>query len=172
MECEQMSFILHHQSLRIPSYRKMISPPPIVKIIALFLFAVLQFRFFRPQMVTLRCTDQSIASISSSAAQNDVKHHASAADHLLSGGVRPKIRQVSMLVYNSTNATNDALDERCMATHIEHGKHWGYPTHILREDVKGKGQWRELVFSKPLYMLSITVAEMAKAANERAEWLV
>ena len=77
-----------------------------------------------------------------------------------------------MRVYNATNETNDALDERCMATHIEYGKRWGYPTHVLREDVRGKGEWRELVFSKPLYMLSLAVAEMAKQTDERAEWLV
>lgn len=77
-----------------------------------------------------------------------------------------------MRVYNATNETNDALDERCMATHIEYGKRWGYPTHVLREDVRGKGEWRELVFSKPLYMLSLAVAEMAKPTDERAEWLV
>ena len=150
----------------------MISPPPFVKLVALFLFTALQFRFFRPQMTIVRCKDQSISTASSSGIQTDLMHPASGIDGLLSGGQRPKIRQVSMLVYNSTNATNDALDERCMATHIEHGKLWGYPTHVLREDVRGKGQWRELVFSKPLYMLSIAVAEMAKTAKERVEWLV
>lgn len=77
-----------------------------------------------------------------------------------------------MHVYKAANATVDAIDERCLATHLEHGERWGYPTHILREDVRGKGQWRELIFSKPLYMLSIAVAEMAKPAAERAEWLV
>ena len=77
-----------------------------------------------------------------------------------------------MRVYNATNKTSDTLDERCMATHLEYGKRWQYPTHILREDVKGKGQWNELLFSKPLYMLSLTIAEMAKPADERAEWLV
>ena len=159
--------LLAHFSLRIPSYGKMISPPPILKLIALFLFVVVQFRLFRPQLVIARCKDQHTADFSSSAAQTDFEHPT-----LPSSGVRPKIYQTSMLIYNSTNATNDALDERCMATHIEHGKRWGYPTHILREDVKGKGQWRELVFSKPLYMLSITVAEMAKATKARAEWLV
>ena len=123
-------------------------------------------------MTIVRCKDQSTATSSSSGIQTDLEHPASGIDGLFSGGQRPKIRQVSMLVYNSTNATNDALDERCMATHIEHGKLWGYPTHILRQDVRGKGQWRELVFSKPLFMLSIAVAEMAKTARERAEWLV
>ena len=150
----------------------MISPPPIVKLIALVLFVAFHFRLFRPQLVIARCEDQHIAVVSSSAAQTNFEHPASASDALPSGGVRPKICQVSMLVHNSTNATNDALDERCMTTHIEHGKRWGYPTYILRQDVKGKGQWRELIFSKPLYMLSITVAEMAKATQERAEWLV
>ena len=77
-----------------------------------------------------------------------------------------------MRVYNSTNETNNALDERCMNTHLEYGRKWGYPSHILREDVRGKGQWRELIFSKPLYMLSLAVVEMAKPADERAEWLV
>ena len=77
-----------------------------------------------------------------------------------------------MRVYNMTNETNNALDVRSMATHVEYGRRWGYPTHVLRQDLSGKGEWRDLLFCKPLYMLSLTIAEMAKPEDERAEWLV
>ena len=77
-----------------------------------------------------------------------------------------------MRVYSANNETKKAINERCMATHLEYGKRWGYPTHILREVVMGKEQWMDLLFNKPLYILSITIDEMAKPADERAEWLV
>ena len=150
----------------------MLSPPPFVKVTAILLFAFLQFRLFRPRNVNIGCTDQFSESTSGETLQADFKSDNTAIDPLLPNVPRPKIRQVSMRVYNARNATNDALDQRCMATHIDHGARWGYPTHILREDVRGKGHWVELLFSKPLYMLSVVVAEMAKSADERAEWLV
>ena len=63
------------------------------------------------------------------------------------------------------------IDEESFNTHIEHGKRWGYPTHILRQNVIGGDDWLELCFSKPSYMLSLLIFEMAKPEDERAEWL-
>lgn len=63
-------------------------------------------------------------------------------DHAQEGG--PRIRQVSML-FGGGEKGNDAIYERAMKTHIEYGKRWGYPSHILRQDVVGKGEWSVLV---------------------------
>ena len=167
------SFLLRLTDLVMPSPGKMLSPPPpSVVFVAFLVFTSLQFRIFKPQVSSVAHKDQSIAKTFSMTLSTTYNDGASAFDPLLPDTLRPKIRQVSMRVYNATNKTNDALDERCMATHFEYGKRWGYPTHILREDVKGKGQWNELLFSKPLYMLSLTIVEMAKPVDERAEWLV
>ncbi|CAF9918830.1 hypothetical protein IMSHALPRED_004429 [Imshaugia aleurites] len=178
----------------------MLSPQPIVYCGALLSFAFFQFYIFRirvpdiariDQSITntpsldaptllehnetaadLRLPDQSITNTLSVDVPTPFEHNEAAADPLLPDVLRPRIRQVSMRVYNATNETNDALDARCMATHLEYGKRWGYPTHILRQDLSGKGEWRDLLFCKPLYLLSLTIAEMAKPPDERAEWLV
>ena len=150
----------------------MLSPPPSVMFVALLVFTSFQFRIFNPQISTVAHNDQRIANTFSMTLSTTYNTGASVFDPLLPDILRPKIRQVSMRVYNATNITNNILDERCMATHLEYGKKWGYPTHILREDVKGKGHWNELLFSKPLYILSLAIAEMAKPVDERAEWLV
>ena len=157
--------------LAIPLSENMLSRQPIVNLVALLLFAIFQLCLFQSQISNIEDIAPFFATPYESP-RSDFRNDDSAFDPLLPDVSRPKIRQVSMRVYNITNTTNDALDERCMVTHITHGKRWGYPTHILRQDVRGKGQWRELVFSKPLYMLSIAVAEMAKSPHERAEWLV
>lgn len=149
----------------------MLSPPSNVTFVVLLLFACFQFCIFRLHVFHFPHRVQSVASNSSTKPSKALTHF-STIDPLLPDVLRPKIRQVSMRVYNATNETNNALDERCMNTHLEYGRKWGYPSHILREDVRGKGQWRELIFSKPLYMLSLAVLEMAKPADERAEWLV
>lgn len=150
----------------------MLSPPPTVKLVALLLFTYLQFRIFRPEVFSVDCMGRSAVDTSPIIFPTAFTDAAAAIDPLLPHVSRSKIHQVSMRVYNATNQTKNALDDRCMATHLDYGVRWGYPTHILREDVRGKGQWRELLFSKPLYMLSLAVSEMAKPADERAEWLV
>lgn len=153
-------------------FGEMLSPQSILKFVALLLFTYLQFRLFRPEVFNAERLEQSSPATSPISLPTAFNDAASAIDPLLPDVIRPKIRLVSMRVYNATNQTKNALDDRCMATHLRYGVRWGYPTHVLREDVRGKGQWRELLFSKPLYMLSLAVAEMAKPARERAEWLV
>ena len=150
----------------------MLSPPSNVKFVALLLFACFQFCIFRLEIFKFPQRVQTVASNSSVTTLEPSTRLAPTIDPILPDVARPKIRQVSMRVYNATNETHNALDERCMKTHLEYGRKWGYPSHVLREDVRGKGQWRELIFSKPLYMLSLAVAEMAKPSGERAEWLM
>lgn len=91
-------------------------------------------------------------------------------DAISYGEFGPKIRQVSML-FGNRGAPNE-IDEESFNTHTEHGKRWGFPTHILRQNVTGSDDWLELCFSKPSYMLSLLISEMAKSEDERAEWLV
>ena len=80
----------------------------------------------------------------------------------------PRIRQVTMLFGGPPNE----IDEQSLNTHTEHGKRWGCPTHILRQNLIGSDDWQEFSFSKPSYMLSILIFELAKPEDERAEWLV
>ena len=35
--------------------------------------------------------------------------------------------------------------ERSMTTHLKHAEKWGYPSHVLREDIIGQGKWEKLV---------------------------
>ena len=151
--------------------RKMMFSPTFV-FVALLLFTVIHIGIFHPRVLDLAQRCQSLGGTCSRILPAAFNHGTSAGNPLLPDTFSPKIRQVSMRVYSANNETKKAINERCMATHLEYGRRWGYPTHILREVVMGKEQWMDLLFNKPLYILSITIAEMAKPADERAEWLV
>ena len=94
--------------------------------------------------------------------------HQTPIDNIPYGDAGPRIRQVTMRFGGSPNE----IDEQSLDTHVEHGKQWGYPTHILRQNIVDSDDWLEFCFSKPLYMLSLLTSEMAKPEDERAEWLV
>jgi hypothetical protein len=72
-----------------------------------------------------------------------------------------RIAKVSML-YGETNH----MYERALRSHERHGKKWGYPMHILREDIS-VGFW-----NKPSYLISLVISELTKPAEERIEWLM
>jgi hypothetical protein len=72
-----------------------------------------------------------------------------------------RIAKVSML-YGETNH----MYERALQSHERHGKRWGYPMHILREDIS-VGFW-----NKPSYLISLVINELAKPAGQRMEWLM
>ena len=80
----------------------------------------------------------------------------------------PRIRQASIIFENQRKS----IFEPCMETHIDHGRKWGYPTHILKHDLSGKAGWIRLVLEKLLHVLSLLVSEMAKASYEQADWIV
>ena len=63
-------------------------------------------------------------------------------NNAMEGG--PRIRQASML-FGGGEKGEDAMYERAMKTHLAHGERWGYPSHILRKDLIGKGDWKVLV---------------------------
>lgn len=72
-----------------------------------------------------------------------------------------RIAKVSML-YGKTNH----MYERALQSHERHGKRWGYPMHVLRQDIS-VGFW-----NKPSYLMSLVINELAKPAGERMEWLM
>lgn len=67
-------------------------------------------------------------------------------DSTLEGGAR--IRQACMF-FSSNDAVHkveaNVAYERSMKTHLKHAAKWGYPSHILRQDIVGHGKWEVLV---------------------------
>ena len=168
---QQINYNLRMSSKYIArSLRKMMFlPPPTVVLVALLLFTVIHLGIFHPQVLHLAYKCQNIGGSCSRILPTAFNHGASSGKPQSPDTLSPKIRQVSMRVYSANNETKKAINERCMTSHLDYGKRWGYPTHILREVVMGKEQWMDLLFNKPLYII---IAEMAKPADERAEWLV
>lgn len=72
-----------------------------------------------------------------------------------------RVAKVSML-YGETNH----IYERALQSHERHGERWGYPMHVLRQDI-AVGFW-----NKPSYLLSLVINELTKPAGERMEWLM
>ena len=80
----------------------------------------------------------------------------------------PRIRQATM-VYESQRI---GYYERSINTHIKHGERWGWPTHILRQDIVGTGGYGTGFYNKPAYLLGLIIEEMTKPKKKRAEWIV
>ncbi|KAF9894786.1 hypothetical protein FE257_004407 [Aspergillus nanangensis] len=72
-----------------------------------------------------------------------------------------RVAKVSML-YGKRNS----LYERALRSHQRHATRWGYPMHVLREDIS-VGFW-----NKPSYLLSLVIQELAKPPTQRVEWLM
>ena len=64
---------------------------------------------------------------------------------------------------------DDEVYQRCLDTHFEHGKRWGYQTHVLRQEIRTQ---RYFLLNKPLSVLSYLLTEMSKTQDERVEWIV
>ncbi|CAD0112680.1 unnamed protein product [Aureobasidium uvarum] len=56
--------------------------------------------------------------------------------------------------------------ERTVKTHALHDRIHGYPLYVLRQSIMDD------VWSKPAYILSLLLRELAKPAEERLEWLL
>ena len=81
----------------------------------------------------------------------------------------PRIRQVTTL--DTTQSPKMmALLERAIETHKRHGQRWGYPTDVKRKGSSAQDYDEKLL--KAMYMKSIVMAEMKKAAEKRAEWIL
>lgn len=85
-----------------------------------------------------------------------------------------RIAKVSVAV----NSLNSSLIQRAFATHEVQNQLHGYPHYIATEELvaditendpqgRPRGAW-----SKPAYLLSIIVAELARPASERAQWIL
>lgn len=88
-------------------------------------------------------------------------------EHILDGlteeemlGARTRIGKCTILFYG-----NSAW-ERAIRTHERHDREHGYRIHILRQ------QLLDDVWSKPAYILSLLLRELAKPDSERLEWLL
>lgn len=56
--------------------------------------------------------------------------------------------------------------ERALRSHERHGERWGYPMHVLRQDITA-GFW-----NKPCYLLSLVINELAQPVEKRLEWFM
>ncbi|KAL2840618.1 hypothetical protein BJX68DRAFT_271567 [Aspergillus pseudodeflectus] len=72
---------------------------------------------------------------------------------------QPKVGKV-MSVYG-----NHSVYERTLATHEQHGRHWGYPLFVLKRPILD-GYWNKLAI-----LLSVMLQELAKPVDQRLEWL-
>jgi len=61
---------------------------------------------------------------------------------------------------------DNELYEAAIRSHGEHDRLHGYEMKVLREKIVN-GHW-----SKPAYLLSLLVQELAKGEQERAEWMM
>ena len=75
-------------------------------------------------------------------------------------GARTRIGKCS-IVFNS-----NGYWERALKTHEVHDKIHGYRLHVLRQEML------DTVWSKPGYILSLLLRELAKPESERLEWLL
>ncbi|KAK5107467.1 hypothetical protein LTR62_001265 [Meristemomyces frigidus] len=75
-------------------------------------------------------------------------------------GARTRIGKCT-IVFNGNSAW-----ERALRTHEEHDKLHGYRLHVLRQ------QLMDDVWSKPAYILSLLLRELAKPESERLEWIM
>ena len=109
-----------------------------------------------------------------SALEADRLHNSNASSHQHLGVFdethegAPKIVQVSM----QFGGNFDLMYEKGLRTHLAMGDKWGYPTHFLRNDIVGHGDFGIGIYDKLLYMLAIMINEMTKDFGKRAEWIV
>lgn len=86
----------------------------------------------------------------------DVMEGLSEAERL---GARTRIGKCTILF------NGNSFWERAIRTHEQHDKLHGYRLHVLRT------QLMDDVWSKPAYILSLLLRELAKPENDRLEWL-
>ena len=77
-----------------------------------------------------------------------------------SSSKRPIVGKITIV----TGGDNDVY-ERAIRTHEAHNKMHGYPLHALRQSILND------VWSKPAYILSVILRELAKPKAERLQWL-
>ncbi|THW93325.1 hypothetical protein D6D18_06162 [Aureobasidium pullulans] len=75
-------------------------------------------------------------------------------------GHKTRVGKCTIVLYGSS------IYERTVKTHTLHNKLHGYPLHVLRQSIMDD------VWSKPAYILSLLLRELAKPQEERLEWLL
>lgn len=75
-------------------------------------------------------------------------------------GARTRVGKCTILFNGNT------YYERAIRTHEQHDRMHGYRLHVLRQHLLDD------VWSKPAYILSLLLRELAKAESERLEWLL
>ncbi|KAK4615931.1 hypothetical protein CLAFUW4_10260 [Fulvia fulva] len=76
-------------------------------------------------------------------------------------GARTRIGKCTILF----NSNPNSYWERAVRSHENHDKQHGYRLHVLRQQIMDD------VWSKPAYILSLLLRELAKPEGERLEWL-
>ncbi|EXJ82389.1 hypothetical protein A1O3_06202 [Capronia epimyces CBS 606.96] len=74
---------------------------------------------------------------------------------------RSKIGKITMLYGDSPNPSY----ERALQSHMVHAARHGYPMHVLRQKILGR------LWTKPAWILSVVLAELAKPPEQQLEWL-
>lgn len=79
-------------------------------------------------------------------------------------GARTRIGKCTILFNMKSNS--DSYWERAVRTHEVHDQLHGYRLHVLRQQILDD------VWSKPAYILSLLLRELAKPESERLDWLL
>jgi hypothetical protein len=75
-------------------------------------------------------------------------------------GHKTRVGKCTIVLYGSS------IYERTVQTHTLHDRLHGYPLYVLRQSIMDD------VWSKPAYILSLVLRELAKPPSERLEWLL
>ena len=75
-------------------------------------------------------------------------------------GVRTRVGKCTIILYGA------GIYERSVRSHEAHDRMHGYPLHVLRHGLMDD------VWSKPAYILSILLRELARPEDERLQWLL
>ncbi|KAI5195203.1 hypothetical protein E4T39_08343 [Aureobasidium subglaciale] len=75
-------------------------------------------------------------------------------------GHKTRVGKCTIVLYGSS------IYERTVKTHVLHDRLHGYPLYVLRQSIMDD------VWSKPAYILSLLLRELAKPQEERLEWLL
>lgn len=75
-------------------------------------------------------------------------------------GRKTRVGKCTIVLYGSS------IYERTVQTHTLHDRLHGYPLYVLRQSIMDD------VWSKPAYILSLLLRELAKPQEERLEWLL
>ncbi len=80
----------------------------------------------------------------------------------------PRIRQATLF----REIEKVSVYEGSLKTHVDHGKKWRVPTHILRQDQSWNGENGKDNLNKTGYIQALVANELAKPVSRRSEWIV